>query len=615
MSLNPQDRKQWHGFLDLMQPPAGYRLTAAVGTTFGLSVDALVAALLAMCDADGEELADNPVAATIAISRLASRVRVLTHPATISGGTAGGAQGAFIRLLDRLVVEIQPETGLFHPKVWALRFQHLGTPRPGMPAEFGRVLVGSRNLSRSTSFEVGAVFDSIEKTSGSDPSEFGKDVGRALKEWLTKANVHYPKPVWALPVFFAGLRFDVPSEASEQLRLRWQGSGHPPLINLLPKKSKRVVVVSPFIQPDFVAELLTLTDTLQVVSLPESLDLLSDETCRSLAARAEAQGTPALYQVTQHGDPDDAFIDGVHAKLVMAEDSKGETVTLVGSANATGPGWGLIKAANVETMVEMRPGLSIDRFVASFIRESRTKIHPWVAEYSREARTEPDEHQQAERQLLAALREVARLEFRLTYHQERRELRVACDAGGRALPPWVAEGRVFSVTPMALLGLAGSWRSLDDARAGCVFEDVEVSQLSSFVVLRGQSAEPAVQCQRIAVARLDVDAALLDERDKSVCSQILKTADPAMVLKALVGGLAHLRPGEGKERGAGRGATSLAQLLDDVSLERLLHAVALDRSLVEEIRKLLAPIHGQDVIRLCDDLDEAVAQVYGSDRT
>ena len=37
MSLNPQDRKNWHGFLDLLQPPAGYRLVAASG--IALSTD------------------------------------------------------------------------------------------------------------------------------------------------------------------------------------------------------------------------------------------------------------------------------------------------------------------------------------------------------------------------------------------------------------------------------------------------------------------------------------------------------------------------------------------------------------------------------------------------
>ena len=32
MTLDPRERKSWQGFLDLLQPPAGYRLSAALGT-------------------------------------------------------------------------------------------------------------------------------------------------------------------------------------------------------------------------------------------------------------------------------------------------------------------------------------------------------------------------------------------------------------------------------------------------------------------------------------------------------------------------------------------------------------------------------------------------------
>jgi hypothetical protein len=67
-------------------------------------------------------------------------------------------------------------------------------------------------------------------------------------------------------------------------------------------------------------------------------------------------------------------------------------------------------------MVEMRPGIDIDRFVAGFIRESKTKIHPWVSEYDRSAKPEPDQEKEAERHMLAALREVAKTE--LTVHYE-----------------------------------------------------------------------------------------------------------------------------------------------------------------------------------------------------
>jgi hypothetical protein len=82
VTVDPRDRKSWQGFLDLLRPPPGYRVVAALGTTFGLSFDALTAALLAMLGTDGEELARDPVAGVIAITRLRASVRVLVHPGT-----------------------------------------------------------------------------------------------------------------------------------------------------------------------------------------------------------------------------------------------------------------------------------------------------------------------------------------------------------------------------------------------------------------------------------------------------------------------------------------------------------------------------------------------------
>lgn len=130
MTLDPRERKNWQGFLELLQPPAGYRLRAAIGTTFGLSIEALTAALLAMGNADGESLASEPVAAVLGVTKMRNRVRVLVHPATISGQTAPGTR-RFVALLDRMIVEVQPKAGLFHPKVWVLRFERFCWRSPG----------------------------------------------------------------------------------------------------------------------------------------------------------------------------------------------------------------------------------------------------------------------------------------------------------------------------------------------------------------------------------------------------------------------------------------------------------------------------------------------------
>ena len=90
--LDPRKRESWQGFLDLLQPPAGYRLAAAIGTSFGLSVDVLTAALLSMSEADGEALAREPVAGVMAITRQRHKVRVLVHPGTISASPHAGSR-------------------------------------------------------------------------------------------------------------------------------------------------------------------------------------------------------------------------------------------------------------------------------------------------------------------------------------------------------------------------------------------------------------------------------------------------------------------------------------------------------------------------------------------
>ena len=611
MKLGPEDRKNWQGFLDLLQPPSGYRLRAAIGTSFGLSMEGLIAALLSMCDADGEELASNPVAATMAITRMSDRVRVLVHPATVTGRPSNEGSNQFVALLDRLVAQVQPTSGLFHPKVWALRFQHIGPVAHGKPAEVGRLLVGSRNLTRSTSFEVGAVFEGTA-TEGADSSPISRDVSRALRQWMTAGGHQYPEEVWRLPQFLEQLVFDAPVEATDALRMRWQGLDQKPLVDALGDRLKRVIVVAPFIEADFVSLVLGKTDTLHIVSIPESLDALPDEAIRRLDERAKAQNAPVLYQVTNHGNPEDAYIEGIHAKIVVTEGPGQQSVTFVGSANATGPGWGSGGAPNVEAVVEMRPGLGVDHFVSGFIRPNKTVVHPWISEYDRSAKADPDEEKELERQILAALREVAKIDLRVRYDVRRQRLTVSKASSRVVLPPWVVkQGLQFSFAPLLVLGSPGSWRAISELDNGSShFDGTPVDKLSAFVALRAQSRAPILERQRFVVARLEVDESVLAERDQAIRAHILATADPAMVLNALIRGLAHVRTTEVGPKGHAK-ERSLQALLAETTLERLLQAVALDRGLIGEIRMLLGPTSGP-LLRLCTDLESAVGHVYSS---
>ena len=78
-----------------------------------------------------------------------------------------------------------------------------------------------------------------------------------------------------------------------------------------------------------------------------------------------------------------------------------------------------------------------------------------------------------------------------------------------------------------------------------------------------------------------------------------------MVLNALVRGLAHVRSADPKGGTGGHTRGGLRELLAETTLERLLQAVALDPSLIREMRLLLEPLHGEPMMKLCDELEEA----------
>ena len=579
----------------------------SLGTSFGLSVDALTAALLAMSETDGEGLAGEPVAGVMAITRLRNKVRILVHPGTISGHLHAGSK-RFVALLDRMIVQVQPTRGLFHPKVWVLRFAKLPGRPSSWPAEVGRVIVASRNLSTSTAFELGAVFEGSVVSQSESASQFAVDVAEAIRTWMALGKVRIPEVIRGLSRFVRRLTFTAPHEASGALRLRWQGP-RTPLVDLLPSQLKRTLVVSPFVQPDFVTELLDRTEQLQLVSTPEALDALDDATHLRLEGVREAQGTPVLYQVGGLGDPEEVYLEGLHAKLLLIEDDRRKSSTFVGSANATGPGWGFRTFTNFEAMVEMQPGIGIDRFVAGFLRESKAKVHPWVTEYDRTARSEPDSEKEAERRILVALRDLAKLDLVLEYDLDRQVLRIRRFVAAPAHDK--ADDLSFGIAPLLLTDRAGIWKSVRSLAAGTTeFEEVPINKVTAFVALRARSKDPPLERTRLMLARLDMSDAAYDRRDDAVRQDIMSAADPAAVLNALVRGLAHLRSGTTSGETAGRQpSSSIHRVLKEASLEGVLQAVAAEPGLVSEMRLLLAPIVGSEFSRFCDDLEAIIRRL------
>ena len=431
---------------------------------------------------------------------------------------------------------------------------------------------------------------------------------------MAAGKVRPPEPVWRLPQFIRRLALQVPHDATEELRLHWQGLGRKGLADQIPRHLTRALVVSPFVQPDFVTALLERADELQLVSTPEALDRLDDDIYAKIESVRERQGSPVLYKVGSLGeDPDEGYIEGLHGKAAAHGRRPREDILAAGVGERhrarVGTGW---RGGTSRRWSRCGPGIGIDRFVAGFVRESKAKVHPWVAEYDRTARAEPDAERETERQVLAALRAMATVELRLEYDLARQTLTVAKTParsltllGGAQMA-----GLTFECAPLLLTDRPGAWIRLGRLAEGSLrFENVPIDKVTAFVALRARCKTPPVERTRLVLARLKMPEAALDERDQAVRQDIMATADPAAVLAALVRGLAHLQVGAGAQQPVTPQSHSVQRLLKDTSLESLLQAVAAEPGLIAEMRLLLVPARGDEFARLCDDLEAIAAKL------
>src|SRR3954451_19723924 len=141
--LAPTDRRL---LLDVLAPPEGYALDEAIGTTYTLDLLALLrvplaAPALPWSDRQGGPV-ENPFALLSALRRNASRISLYCH----AGATSVPAR--HVGLLAFLEDAVHPVTpprrgGVFHPKLWLLRFD---PDDPREPVAY-RLLVLSRNLT------------------------------------------------------------------------------------------------------------------------------------------------------------------------------------------------------------------------------------------------------------------------------------------------------------------------------------------------------------------------------------------------------------------------------------------------------------------------------------
>ena len=334
--------------LDLLRPETGYTLDSALGTTFTLDLFTLLEVPVAFLHQAGLLRGENGEMDRFAIlgslRRFASKLTVFVQAGRI---TLPADLPSLTILLEPCVCEVLAplERGIFHPKLWVLRFRRNVDSQE--PLIRYRVLCLSRNLTFDRNWDTGVSLDGVLREDRAARKENKKlaDFIAALptlpraklsperKESVRQMAEDLRRVEFVLPEGFDDYAFHPCGIESTKTSIFPTG--------------ERVLIVSPFVSAS-VVDRFTTSAQVTLVSRLEELDSLPHATLDK-CARLFVLNRQAVADNLDQSEAATTVPDGLHAKIFVIERGRKCSV-FTGSHNAT-------KAAferNVEFMVELR---------------------------------------------------------------------------------------------------------------------------------------------------------------------------------------------------------------------------------------------------------------------
>jgi hypothetical protein len=370
--LDPRSREM---LMTSLRPPDGYRFDCAIGTTFSLDLIALLTTPLAFAMFDREqesqtpaeqkELSGDPLALLESLRRCADRIHVFCQAGQIK---VPPANQRLLLYLEQMVIEVQPPCvargvkGVFHPKVWILRFidEHESVKY--------RLLCLSRNLTFDRSWDTVLVLDGdrTDRQRAFSVNSPLVEFVSALPKMAVRGDSINPQAQVDIKLIETELRvvdWDKKGLNVEEIQFVPLGlSGKTPF----PDRMDQLLIVSPFVEPGFLNRFSKNRQPKHLVSRPDVLNTLpadclqSQWSCYMLEDGLEST-TSAEAPDTTSALPE---LSGLHAKLfVIDEGWKAHVFT--GSANATNAAFG----GNVEFLVRLT-GMKSKLGVGVFMDES-----------------------------------------------------------------------------------------------------------------------------------------------------------------------------------------------------------------------------------------------------
>ncbi|KNX38857.1 phospholipase D family protein [Luteipulveratus halotolerans] len=573
-----------HLLLDGLRPPQGSHVDSAVATTFTLDLSAALLPPIAFTSFGLEDGTSDPVVLLESIRRAADRVTIFCQ-----AGMIGVPQQApdLVAFLEPMVHQVAPPRGgLFHPKMWLLKFvDDAGTPTY-------RLLVMSRNLAHDNSWDLIVRLDSTgladtDREENDDLFSFVSELART-----PGLASHRRRAIAALARDVRRVEWELP-EGIESLTFHHLRAGSEPI----DWRATRACVISPFVNDEGLQTVTEHASERHVVARPGQLDLLKPDTVSGLQTYVldPASGSIPSDADDFTKDPESTSTDklgmlaDLHAKLYVLEPAGSRwsrARVLIGSANATSAAL----ASNVELMVEM-VGAAKEFGVDSVIGPD-APMRPLIQSYPTEGGHQLGDRDDLEAKVESAVRMIASLPHSIVVEPDdngSHTLRLTVDGSYPHRDEWECEVGLLTRPGRTRQVALGTSPQLE-------FDGVPTADVTAFVTVR-VSAPMDVVVSTVVVA--DLDGAPTDRLDQVIARQI-DTPDKLMRLIRMLldfGNPALLAELTASNTADGTGSWAAGSAGE---LEMVLRALATNPKAIDSIddliRRLERTEHGRTLI-------------------
>ena len=342
--INPSSRSL---YTSALTPPEGFTFDSAVVTSFSAQLDFLLEAPvhIALTSTNSSEIKRDPLRIMDSVRRYSDRITVFYQRGRMLGPKN---KNVLYSLLEPMCHEVTlPKGGVFHPKIWLIRFKsQSGTTEKSHI----RFVVLSRNLTHDQSWDLILQLESFHQKKANKTNvpliNFIDTLLTLTLDQVDKERLDQIKTIrnelqyvdWNLPPHFENIKFHFPGIEG----LDWK-----------PVQSERGLIISPFCRQRAIEMLLKrIEEPVGLISRFDSFAELNTQLVNKFTQVYYLN--PDLEEDKSDSREVGTDTHGLHAKVYILENKIGRrynTHLLVGSANATNAA--LVQRSNIEVLVEL----------------------------------------------------------------------------------------------------------------------------------------------------------------------------------------------------------------------------------------------------------------------